>query len=285
MGWIGVGLMGHGAAKNILVKGGHPLTILGHRNREPVDDLVGKGAVEVAGRPRSRPERDRVPLRALLGRGGGPGRRPDGLGKALAPGAVLVDATTADPRVTRRIGEELTARGVDMLDAPSAARRRRPKPAAEHVCRRRRGGSSGCARSSRAYADTIIHCGPLGAGTTVKLSTTPSPSAPAPHSPNVFDRGQARRRSRQARPGIVGRRGGRADVAGDGAVGPDGDDSHLKGPFASPKRTCAPTVAWPSPSAAPFPSCKPSIGPSDLPSIAATRRYFCPQRCPAFLQA
>ena len=37
--------MGHGAAKNILEKG-YPLTILGHRNREPVDDLVRRGATE-----------------------------------------------------------------------------------------------------------------------------------------------------------------------------------------------------------------------------------------------
>ena len=45
VGYIGVGLMGHGAAKNILANG-HPLTIIGHRNREPVDDLVGRGARE-----------------------------------------------------------------------------------------------------------------------------------------------------------------------------------------------------------------------------------------------
>ena len=45
VGYIGVGLMGHGAAKNILANG-YPLTVLGHRNREPVDDLVGRGAHE-----------------------------------------------------------------------------------------------------------------------------------------------------------------------------------------------------------------------------------------------
>ena len=45
IGYIGVGLMGHGAAKNILEKG-HPLTIMGHRNRTPVDDLVKRGAKE-----------------------------------------------------------------------------------------------------------------------------------------------------------------------------------------------------------------------------------------------
>ena len=45
IGYIGVGLMGHGAAKNILQKG-YPLTIMGHRNRAPVDDLIALGARE-----------------------------------------------------------------------------------------------------------------------------------------------------------------------------------------------------------------------------------------------
>ena len=48
VGFIGVGLMGHGAAKNILERGAYPLTIIGNRNREPVDDLVKRGAREAA---------------------------------------------------------------------------------------------------------------------------------------------------------------------------------------------------------------------------------------------
>jgi 3-hydroxyisobutyrate dehydrogenase-like beta-hydroxyacid dehydrogenase len=42
IGFIGVGLMGHGIAKNLLAKG-FPLTVRAHRNRAPVDDLVAKG--------------------------------------------------------------------------------------------------------------------------------------------------------------------------------------------------------------------------------------------------
>src|SRR2546423_3507780 len=45
IGYIGVGLMGHGAAKNIVEKG-YPLTVMGHRNRGPVDDLIKRGAKE-----------------------------------------------------------------------------------------------------------------------------------------------------------------------------------------------------------------------------------------------
>ena len=47
IGFIGLGLMGHGIAKNIVEKG-YALTITGHRNRKPIEDLVGRGAVEVS---------------------------------------------------------------------------------------------------------------------------------------------------------------------------------------------------------------------------------------------
>src|ERR1700731_1540833 len=47
IGFIGVGFMGHGMARNLVEKG-HPLTILGHRNRAPVDDLIRRGAREAA---------------------------------------------------------------------------------------------------------------------------------------------------------------------------------------------------------------------------------------------
>ena len=43
IGFIGVGLMGHGMAGNLIEKG-HALTVMGHRNRAPVDDLVKRGA-------------------------------------------------------------------------------------------------------------------------------------------------------------------------------------------------------------------------------------------------
>ena len=71
IGYIGVGLMGHGAAKNIVEKG-HPLTIMGHRNRAPVDDLVKRGAKEGQKRSRDRAgKRHPFSLPPLLGRGRG----------------------------------------------------------------------------------------------------------------------------------------------------------------------------------------------------------------------
>ncbi len=38
IGFIGVGLMGQGMAANLLAKG-FPLTVIGHRNRKPVEEL------------------------------------------------------------------------------------------------------------------------------------------------------------------------------------------------------------------------------------------------------
>ena len=42
VGFVGVGLMGHGMAKNAVEKG-FPLRVVAHRRREAVDDLVGRG--------------------------------------------------------------------------------------------------------------------------------------------------------------------------------------------------------------------------------------------------
>ena len=45
IGFIGLGAMGHGMAANVLAKHGQ-LTILGNRDRTPVEGLVSKGAEE-----------------------------------------------------------------------------------------------------------------------------------------------------------------------------------------------------------------------------------------------
>ena len=47
VGLIGAGMMGHGMAANLL-KHGHQVTVIAHRNRSPVDDLVARGAREAA---------------------------------------------------------------------------------------------------------------------------------------------------------------------------------------------------------------------------------------------
>ena len=171
VGLIGVGLMGHGAAKNILERGAYPLTIIGNRNREPVDDLVKRGAREAANPAEVAAASDvvilclpsSVEVEAVV-------YGENGLLPTLQRGSVLIDATTADPTVTRKIGGELAGRGIDMLDA---ALGRTPKEAEAGKLSTYVGGDVKVLERVRSiiatYADTIVHCGPLGAGTTCKL--------------------------------------------------------------------------------------------------------------------
>ncbi len=118
IGFIGVGFMGHGMAKNIIEKG-FALTVLGHRNRAPVDDLVAKGATEaktaaelarscdiificVTGSPQ---------IEALV-------RGPEGLKAGAKKGLIIADCSTADPTSTLALAAELSPHGVHFIDAP-----------------------------------------------------------------------------------------------------------------------------------------------------------------------
>lgn len=170
VGFLGVGLMGHGAAKNILEKG-YPLTVLGNRNRQPVEDLVRRGAAE-ARDPAALAEASDVVITcvpsnvemeaAFTG--------PRGLIAGARAGMIFVDATTNDPVVTRKIGAELKAIGCDLVDA---ALGRTPKQAEEGKLSTYVGGDPATIEKVRpildTYADTIVICGGLGAGTTCKL--------------------------------------------------------------------------------------------------------------------
>ena len=46
IGFVGIGLMGHGIAKNLVTKG-FPLAVRVNRNRKPLEDLLAAGAKEV----------------------------------------------------------------------------------------------------------------------------------------------------------------------------------------------------------------------------------------------
>jgi 3-hydroxyisobutyrate dehydrogenase-like beta-hydroxyacid dehydrogenase len=170
VGYAGVGLMGHGAAANILAAG-FDLTILGHRNRVPVDDLVSRGAVEARGIGDLVRRSDVVFLclpssveveAAMQGE--------DGIIAAARPGLIVVDSTTADPAATRRLGESLRARGADLVDAPLG---RTPREAEAGKLSTFVGGRPQSVAAVlpiiRSYAEVVIEAGDLGAGHTLKL--------------------------------------------------------------------------------------------------------------------
>lgn len=170
IGYIGVGLMGHGAAKNILLKG-YPLTVLGNRNRAPVEDLVAQGAREGRTPAEIAAASDvvftclpsTVEVEATV-------FGESGLLSGAHAGMIHVDSTTADPNSTRRIGRELEARGAAMVDAPVG---RTPKEAEAGKLNTFLGGKPEVVAKVRpiieCYAETIIEAGPLGSGHTLKL--------------------------------------------------------------------------------------------------------------------
>ena len=167
VGFVGPGLMGLGAARHILLKG-YPLAVLGHRNRVPVEELVARGAVEVADVAGLAAASDVIVLflpgaaqvEALVG----------ALLPVVRPGMVVVDASTGLPETTRRLGAMLAERGAAMVDAPVG---RTPKEAEQGRLSSMLGGDPAVVARIRpiveCYADTIVECGALGAALTIKL--------------------------------------------------------------------------------------------------------------------
>lgn len=115
VGFVGLGLMGHGMAGNIVAKG-YPLAVIAHRNRAPVDDLVARGAVEAATLA-DLAARSSVIFLCLTG-STQVAQVVAELRPHLALGSVIVDCSTSEPGLTERLSHELAAQGVDFVDAP-----------------------------------------------------------------------------------------------------------------------------------------------------------------------
>ena len=170
IGFIGVGLMGHGMAKNIVEKG-WPLTILGRRNRKPVDDLVLRGAVE-AKTPREVGERATVVFLCVTGSREVEAvvRGPDGLKAGMKPGSVIVDCSTSDPVSTMALAQELKEAGIELVDAPLS---RTPKEAWEGKLDTMVGASDEIFARLKpvidAWAGKVVHIGAPGDGHRMKL--------------------------------------------------------------------------------------------------------------------
>ncbi|HEY8449229.1 MAG TPA: NAD(P)-dependent oxidoreductase, partial [Bacillota bacterium] len=117
IGFIGLGLMGQGMARNLL-KAGYPLTVW-NRTASKQEPLVAAGA-QAAANPREVAERSDVVItivsdtpdveQVILGEGG--------VIEGARPGLVVIDMSTISPAATRAIAARLAARGADMLDAP-----------------------------------------------------------------------------------------------------------------------------------------------------------------------
>lgn len=167
IGFIGVGLMGHGMAANLL-KAGYPVTVIAHRNRAPVEDLVTKGATEATSLADLAATSSVIHICAP----GSP--QVESIVAEMMPhmakGSVIVDCSTADPTSTMALAEKLEASGCHMADAPLGGT---PVQAEAGELATMVGASQKVydrlTPVISAWAKTIVHIGSSGAGHKMKL--------------------------------------------------------------------------------------------------------------------
>jgi 3-hydroxyisobutyrate dehydrogenase-like beta-hydroxyacid dehydrogenase len=170
IGFIGIGLMGHGIAKNLVTKG-YPLTVRVNRNRAPLADLVAAGAKEVKTNADVARNADIVFLcvtgapqveEIINGKGG--------IAAVAHKGLVVVDTSTSEPATTAKMREALAEKGVRFVDAPLA---RTPVEAELGKLNIMVGADDATFAELKpvlaAFCENIIHAGPAGHGIILKL--------------------------------------------------------------------------------------------------------------------
>ncbi len=170
IGFIGIGMMGHGMARNLLEKG-FPVITMAHRNRAPLEDLVQKGAREATS-PRAIAEASDVIILCVTG---SPQVEQciygdDGIIAGCRSGSIVIDCSTAEPTSTDRIAADLNQKGVTLVDAPLA---RTPVEAEEGRLNTMVGADDEVFEQVKpvleAFCENIFHVGGPGAGHKVKL--------------------------------------------------------------------------------------------------------------------
>jgi 3-hydroxyisobutyrate dehydrogenase-like beta-hydroxyacid dehydrogenase len=170
IGIIGAGLMGHGMAKNVVEKG-YQLSVLAHRNRTPVEDLLGRGATEAtspAALARASdivilcvPSSEEVELCVFA---------ENGIMAGAHDRLIVVDSTTAEPASTERVAKALAANNVRFADAPLT---RSPKDAEAGRLNTLVGADDATLAAIRpvleTFSENIFHVGPVGSGHKLKL--------------------------------------------------------------------------------------------------------------------
>jgi 3-hydroxyisobutyrate dehydrogenase-like beta-hydroxyacid dehydrogenase len=156
-------------AKNIVEKG-WPLTVLGHRRREAVEDVKRRGASEAASPLALAAESDVVVLcvtgspqvEALI-------HGVKGLAAVDKP-LLIIDCSTSDPASTMRLAAELASKQIALVDAPLS---RTPTDAWAGTLDVMVGGDAATVARARprleAFAGRIVETGPVGTGHAMKL--------------------------------------------------------------------------------------------------------------------
>jgi len=169
-GFIGMGDIGLPMAKNVVTKG-FPTTICGHRRRQPIEEMVALGAVEVS-TPREVMQAsdgtiivvrtDQQVEDVVFG--------PNGLMEGIKEGDGILLMGTYRPALCQRIAREARAKGADVFDAPVVGAR---MGAAAGTLGISAGGDKENLERFRALLETmgkITYCGDVGMGQIVKLA-------------------------------------------------------------------------------------------------------------------
>jgi 3-hydroxyisobutyrate dehydrogenase-like beta-hydroxyacid dehydrogenase len=167
IGLIGAGLMGQGMAANLL-KHGHRVSVLAHRNRAPIEALVAEGAQEA---------RDLLDIARdceLIILCVSTARVVEEIVAKLRPhlrqGQTIVDCGTTDPETTQRLAREFAHMGVAYADAPLTGG---PEQAAKAELGVLVGADdrtyAALVPVFKCFATTIRHFGPPGSGHAAKL--------------------------------------------------------------------------------------------------------------------
>ncbi len=167
VGLIGAGLMGHGIGKNIVEKG-FALNVIAHSNRQPIDDLVRRGAKEYSSAAELAANSDMIILCVT----GTPQveEAVAGLLQGAKSGLIIADCSTAVPESTIRLATELAAKGITLIDTPMT---RTPKEAEAGKLGLMVGGDLAVLEKIRpvlnCFSDLIVHTGVVGTAHQVKL--------------------------------------------------------------------------------------------------------------------
>ena len=168
IGFIGLGIMGGPMAARLL-RAGHRVTVY-NRTASKCQPLVAAGA-RAARTPREAAAGAQIVVSIVTD---SPDARavllgPEGAASGASPGALFIDMSTIAPAAARDIGAALDGQGLAFLDAPVTGG---DVGAREGTLSILVGGAAADLERARPVLSVlgkrITHCGPLGAGQTVK---------------------------------------------------------------------------------------------------------------------
>jgi 3-hydroxyisobutyrate dehydrogenase-like beta-hydroxyacid dehydrogenase len=167
IGFLGAGMMGSGMALN-LIKCGHEVLVIAHRNRGPIDELVRNGAREAGSLESLAEESEAVIL--CLSTAEVVSETIERMKPRLRAGQIIIDTGTTAPETTRRLAHELSPLGIGYADAPLTGG---PEQAAKAELGALVGADAETFARIRpvlaCFASRIKHFGPPGSGHVAKL--------------------------------------------------------------------------------------------------------------------